>query len=241
MTSRTGGESSFGLLGPLELRARRPAAGRWAAPAFPPGFLLLHANEVVRRDALIDGICGEEPAGARPERAQVASMPYGSCSDRPHRDRRRGLQAAGRARRARRARFLEHQEDDPAAALELCAGLPSSGLCAVCVRRGGSARRPSSAASRASHVAELDEGAHDVLLPNWSEDRRAPVPRAAARPAHPRSTAAGARQTRLRHIAKSRKRSARTSASSRVRSCGDGRRDSAPGSGAHGRRGVFAP
>ena len=77
----------FRLLGPVEaLRDGRPIALGGAKPRALLALLLLHANEVVSRDRLIDALWGERPP-ARPTTASTSrsrgcgrrSSPTSSC------------------------------------------------------------------------------------------------------------------------------------------------------------------
>ena len=73
MSSGDRGRLEFRLLGPLEVEsggALLPVGGPRQRSVL--AFLLLHANEVVRRDALIDAHWGEDPPARAQNALQVA-------------------------------------------------------------------------------------------------------------------------------------------------------------------------
>ena len=168
MTSGDRGRIEFRLLGPLEVES-----GGVLLPVGGPRqrslltFLLLHANEVVRRDALIDALWGEDPPARVQNALQVAIHALRKLlgADR--------IETAGDGYRLRveageldLARFLEQQEVDPAAALELWRGPALVGVDAPFASAEAARLDDLRLAAVERRIGEeLDEGAHDVLLP----------------------------------------------------------------------------
>ncbi len=168
MTSADRGRLEFRLLGPLEVES-----GGAVLPVGGPrqrsllAFLLLHSNEVVRRDALIDALWGEDPPARVQNALQVAVHALRKLlgSDR--------IETVGDGYRLRveageldLARFLEHQEEAPAAALELWRGPALVGVDAPFASAEAARLDDLRLAAVERRIdAELDEGAHDVLAP----------------------------------------------------------------------------
>ena len=168
MTSEDRGRLEFRLLGPLEVEscgALLPVGGPRQRSLL--AFLLLHANEVVRRDALIDSVWGESPPARVQNALQVAIHALRKLLG-PDR-----IETVGDGYRLRvvageldLARFLEHQEDAPAAALELWRGPALAGVDAPFASAEAARLDDLRLATVERRIdAELDQGAHDVLVP----------------------------------------------------------------------------
>jgi predicted ATPase/DNA-binding SARP family transcriptional activator len=168
VSSEDRGKIEFRLLGPLEVEsggALLPVGGPRQRSLL--AFLLLHANEVVGRDALIDAVWGEDPPARVQNALQVAIHGLRKLlgADR--------IETVGDGYRLRvdageldLARFLERQEEDPAAALELWRGRALAGVDAP-FASAEAARLDSLrlAALERRIDAELAQGEHDALLP----------------------------------------------------------------------------
>lgn len=130
MSFEDGESIEFRLLGPLEV-----ASGGAVLPVGGPrqrsllAFLLLHANRVVRRDALVDALWGEEPPARAHNALQVAVHGLRKLlgADR--------IDTVGDGYRLRvepgeldLARFLEQREEHPSDALALWRGPALAGV-----------------------------------------------------------------------------------------------------------------
>jgi predicted ATPase/DNA-binding SARP family transcriptional activator len=125
VSSEGGGKKfEFRLLGALEV-----ASGGAVLPVGGPrqrallAFLLLNANEPVKREALIDALWGDDPPGTAQNALQVAVHGLRKLLDAER------IETVGDGYRLRVEpgeldvdRFLERHEEDPAAALELWRG-----------------------------------------------------------------------------------------------------------------------
>ncbi|HEV2903036.1 MAG TPA: BTAD domain-containing putative transcriptional regulator [Gaiellaceae bacterium] len=168
MTSADRGRLEFRLLGPLEVEsggALLPVGGPRQRSLL--AFLLLRANEVVRRDALIDALWGENPPARVQNALQVAIHALRKLLG-PDR-----IETVGDGYRLRveageldLAHFLEQQEEAPAAALELWRGPALVGVDAPFASAEAARLDDLRLAAVERRIdAELDKGAHDVLLP----------------------------------------------------------------------------
>ena len=168
MSSEDRGRLEFRLLGPLEVEsggALLPVGGPRQRSLLV--FLLLHANEVVRRDTLIDAVWGEDPPARVQNALQVAIHALRKLlgADR--------IETVGDGYRLRveagefdLARFLEHQEKDPAAALELWRGPALVGVDAPFASAEAARLDDLRLATVERRIAaELDKGVHDALVP----------------------------------------------------------------------------
>jgi predicted ATPase/DNA-binding SARP family transcriptional activator len=130
-------------------------------------FLLLHANEVVRRNALIDALWGEDPPARAQNALQVAIHGLRRLlgADR--------IETVGDGYRLRvekdeldLARFLERHEQDPAAALGLWHGPALAGVDAPFAPAEAARLEDLQLAAIESRIElELDSGSHDALVP----------------------------------------------------------------------------
>jgi predicted ATPase/DNA-binding SARP family transcriptional activator len=162
------GRIEFRLLGPLEVEsggALLPVGGPRQRSLL--AFLLLHANEAVRRDALIDALWGEDP----PERVQNSlQVAIHALRKLLGPDR---IETVGDGYRLRveageldLARFLEHQEVAPGPALELWRGSALVGVDAPFASEEAARLDDLRLAAVERRIeGELDEGSHDALLP----------------------------------------------------------------------------
>jgi len=169
MTSEdTGRRFEFRLLGPLEVAsdgAVLPVGGPRQRALL--GFLLLHPNENVKRDRLIDALWGDEP----PERAQNALQVAVHGLRKllgPER-----IETVGDAYRVRvepgeldLARFRELLERSPGAALALWRGPALSGIYApFATAEAARLEELRLAAIEGRIEAELASGEHELLVP----------------------------------------------------------------------------
>jgi predicted ATPase/DNA-binding SARP family transcriptional activator len=157
----------FRLLGALEVAsdgAVLPVGGPRQRSLL--AFLLLHANEVVTRDALIDALWGESPPAQAQNALQVAIHGLRKVLGAER------IETVGDGYRLRVEpveldlhEFLERHQEAPAAALELWRGPALAGVDAPFA--GAEAARLEdlrlTAVERRIEL-ELDEGAHDVLV-----------------------------------------------------------------------------
>jgi predicted ATPase/DNA-binding SARP family transcriptional activator len=168
VSSEETGRLEFRLLGPLEVEsggALLPVGGPRQRALL--AFLLLHANQVVRRDTLIDALWGEDPPARVQNALQVAIHALRKLLG-PDR-----IETVGDGYRLRvgageldLARFLELADEAPASALGLWRGPALVGVDAPFA----SAEAPRLEDLRLAAVerridAALEDGEHDVLLP----------------------------------------------------------------------------
>jgi predicted ATPase/DNA-binding SARP family transcriptional activator len=164
----TGRVFEFRLLGPLEVEsdgAVLPVGGPRQRALL--AFLLLHPNELVRREALIDALWGEEPPARAGNALQVAIHGLRRVVGRER------IETVGEGYRLQLEpgeldleRFEELLERDPGAALELWRGPALADVEAPFA--GAEAARLEElrlAAIEARIEAELAAGAHDLLAP----------------------------------------------------------------------------
>jgi predicted ATPase/DNA-binding SARP family transcriptional activator len=158
----------FRLLGSLEV-----ASGGAVLPVGGPrqrsllAFLLLHGNEVVRRDTLIDALWGEDPPARAQNALQVAIHGLRKLlgADR--------IETVGDGYRLRvepgeldLTRFLERRDEAPAEALELWRGPALSGVDAPFAHAEAARLDDLRLAAVERRIdMELEAGEHDALVP----------------------------------------------------------------------------
>jgi predicted ATPase/DNA-binding SARP family transcriptional activator len=158
----------FRLLGPLEVEsdgAVLPVGGPRQRALL--AFLLLRANEAVRRESLIDALWGEEPPARAENALQVAIHGLRKLLGR---ERIETIDGAYRLRvepgELDLARVRALLEQSPAAALELWRGPALSGIDApFAAAEAARLDQLRLAAVEARIEAELASGAHDLLVP----------------------------------------------------------------------------
>jgi predicted ATPase/DNA-binding SARP family transcriptional activator len=158
----------FRLLGSLEVEkdgAVLPVGGPRQRALL--AFLLLHAGKVVKRDALIDALWGEDPPARAQNALQVAVHGLRKLlgADR--------IETVGDGYRLEvepgevdLERFLERHDQDPGGALELWRGQALTGVDAPFARAEADRLDDLRLAAIERRIElELEEGAHDVLVP----------------------------------------------------------------------------
>jgi predicted ATPase/DNA-binding SARP family transcriptional activator len=158
----------FRVLGPLEVEADGavlPVGGPRQRALL--AFLLLRANEVVRRDSLVDALWGEDPPARAQNSLQVAvhglRKLLGAERIETVGDGYRLLVEPGELDLAR---FLEVEERDPAAALDLWRGTALVGVDApFAAAESVRLEERRLAAVEARIERELAGGRHDLLVP----------------------------------------------------------------------------
>jgi predicted ATPase/DNA-binding SARP family transcriptional activator len=158
----------FRLLGPLEVvsdGAMLPVGGPRQRALL--AFLLLHANQVVKRERLVDALWGDDPPETAPNALQVAvhglRKLLGANRIETVGDGYRLLVQPGELDLAR---FLELAEREPAAALELWRGPPLAGVDAPFATAEAARLEEVRLAAVESRVErELAAGGHDLLVP----------------------------------------------------------------------------